>query len=132
MVKDSRCIEDIKRSHDSIGLFADATARQYPKLSLIVHLQAAKETKTLQSTLEKSTRDLQTLQAELLELSKSNAALQERATLQEEVGQHISDRFRSLSSRALQENNRAFLDLAESVLSKHIDAAKQAPRPTQD
>ncbi len=58
------------------------------------------------------------------ELESERRAQAEKIKLLEQAGEKLSDSFSALSSRALQQNNEAFLRLAEQNLSKHQTQAK--------
>ena len=51
-------------------------------------------------------------------------AMEKQVSMFEEMRSRAEQSFSSLSSKALQENNRYFMDLAGSALSKYVDAAK--------
>ncbi len=51
-------------------------------------------------------------------------AAMEKTAMVEEMRNRMAESFSALSSRALQENNQAFLDLAKTTLSGYLDAAR--------
>lgn len=52
------------------------------------------------------------------------ASMKTRAEMLEEIRSHAEHVFAALSSRALQENNRYFLDMARNTLARYFDAAR--------
>ncbi len=57
-------------------------------------------------------------------LEKERQSMQEKLQTLKEAEENLRHAFRSLSSEALQNNNKAFLDLAKSTLEKFQDGAK--------
>jgi len=69
--------------------------------------------------------DLKQRQTELATLMESEKAMAaEKAAMLEELKIRMADSFKALSSRALQENNQSFLDLAGQTFTKYVEAAK--------
>jgi len=69
--------------------------------------------------------DLKQRQTELETLMESEKAMAaEKAAMLEELKIRMADSFKALSSRALQENNQSFLDLAGQTFTKYVEAAK--------
>ncbi len=74
------------------------------------------------------TEELSTAQRELTEtrvtLEHERAAAREKAEVLEQARAELSDRFKTLSSDALERNNRAFLELARSTLERFQVSAR--------
>ncbi|MFY9941602.1 MAG: DNA recombination protein RmuC [Desulfobacterales bacterium] len=82
----------------------------------------AQEIKTLQrlnSGIENRQTELETL------LAQERMAATEKISLLEDLRHQWLDTFKALSASALRENNRTFIDLADSVLAKHLETARK-------
>jgi DNA recombination protein RmuC len=82
----------------------------------------AQEIKTLQhlnSGIQNRQTELETL------LTQERTAAAEKVGLLEDLRRQCLDTFKALSASALRENNRAFIDLADSVLAKHLETARK-------
>ena len=81
----------------------------------------------LSSQLGAQTTDLRQLREQLSEQKSANARLDERLTAEkaalEQTSATLEEKFRSLATRALAENNTAFLDYAKQELEKQQIAA---------
>ena len=60
---------------------------------------------------------------ELLELTGLKSAAEEKAANLEHFQEKLPDLFRSVSLKVMQDNNRAFMDLAGTTMSKYFSAA---------
>lgn len=89
----------------------------------------------LQRELDHATTTLQAKDTELRDLTAANAAqakeldaerkaTQEKLALFDDSQRKLQDAFDALSAKALQANNRMFLDLAQQTLGKHEQTAK--------
>ncbi len=82
----------------------------------------AQEIKALQqvnSGIQNRQTELETL------LAQERTAAAEKVGLLEDLRRQCLDTFKALSASALRENNRAFIDLADSVLAKHLETARK-------
>jgi DNA recombination protein RmuC len=70
------------------------------------------------SRLEKKLASLETA------MEKDRKSFEERSQLLQEVRSTFTDAYRALSAEALKENNRSFLDLAQTAFSKYLESAK--------
>lgn len=83
--------------------------------------ESRKEIDTLNSTIT----DLKKRQAQLeTVIKKERIAADEKVALLEDIRKNMTDTYKAISANALQENNRSFLDLAQTALSKYLEAAK--------
>lgn len=104
--------EDLQKAIEG-RIIAEEKARRVPELeSKITELQnrlmeSQNKNVGLQTTLE-----------------KERQAMQEKLQTLKEAEENLRHAFRSLSSEALQNNNKAFLDLAKSTLEKFQEGAK--------
>ena len=60
---------------------------------------------------------------ELMELTGLKSAAEEKAANLEHFQEKLPDLFRSVSLRVMQDNNKAFMDLAGTTMSKYFSAA---------
>ena len=60
---------------------------------------------------------------ELIELTGLKSAAEEKAANLEKVQEKLPDLFRSVSLKVMQDNNKAFMDLAGTTMSKYFSAA---------
>ncbi|MDP2646879.1 MAG: DNA recombination protein RmuC, partial [Desulfobacterales bacterium] len=58
-------------------------------------------------------------------IEKERAATGEKLALLEDVQHRLTDTYQALSASALQKNNQAFLDLAQTSLSKYLKSAQK-------
>ncbi|NNG01429.1 MAG: DNA recombination protein RmuC [Desulfobacteraceae bacterium] len=74
--------------------------------------------------LEDAGRQNRGLQFSLSESLAKLAAAEEKISAVGEMRTSMADTYRSVSARALAENNRVFLDLAKTAMAKYLDTAK--------
>lgn len=56
---------------------------------------------------------------------KERIAAEQKVAFLEDIRKNMTDTYRAISASALRENNRSFLDLAETTLSKYIESVKK-------
>ncbi|WP_085784099.1 DNA recombination protein RmuC [Candidatus Nucleicultrix amoebiphila] len=75
--------------------------------------------------LQQKYMEAQTTKASLeTALIKKEESFQEKIKILEEAKKHLSDAFTALSSKALEQNNKSFLELAQQTLMKFQETAK--------
>ncbi len=78
------------------------------------------------TTLHRVNSGIQNRQTELETLlAQERTATTEKIRLLEDLRHQWLDTFKALSANALRENNRTFIDLADTVLAKHLETARK-------
>lgn len=83
----------------------------------------AGELEQLTNRLEQAEKSMDTRNRELVELTGLKAAAEEKAANLEQFQEKLPDLFRSVSLKIMQDNNKAFMDLAGTTMSKYFSAA---------
>ena len=122
---------------DTNNAYAKAKTELAAELSSMKERLSAKDTRIedLNKDREQLKAEVEKRQIEVASLQAANAELElrvrdnsKRATelsgLMEQAQERLAHSFRALSQEALQQNNRAFLDLAEVTLGKYQDGAR--------
>ena len=89
----------------------------------------------LKKALEERTRTIDSLNATITELKEHQARLEtiidkerlavnEKIEMLEDIRNNMIDAYKAISASALKENNRTFLDLAETTFSRYMEVAK--------
>jgi len=87
-----------------------------------IHRQAG-EIEQLTNRFEKAEKSLGARNRELVELTGLKSAAEEKASNLEHFQEKLPDLFRSVSLKVMQDNNKAFMDLAGTTMSKYFSAA---------
>jgi DNA recombination protein RmuC len=104
--------EDIQQIIEA-RIIAEEKAKRLPELE-------SKVTQLQEELIKECTKNVQLE----VTLEKERQAMQEKFKTLKEAESNLLHAFRSLSSEALQSNNRTFLDLAKSTLEKFQESAK--------
>lgn len=91
----------------------------------LARLTYNKENKRLRASLDASEKEGERHVSENISLSKSLAVAEERIGMYEDLRRQTAEMFQNLSAGALKENNRAFLDLAETTFSRYLETARK-------
>ena len=89
-----------------------------------IHRQSG-ELEQLSSRFAEAEKRLEAKNRELVELTGLKSAAEEKAAGLAHFQEKLPDLFRSVSLKVMQDNNRAFMDLAGTTMSKYFSAATQ-------
>lgn len=121
-----RTNEELKSSNEQILSVSQERAAALSKLEYM---------SSLESSLEKSKNEIADLNSEITVLKAHAAELEiiirkERQSAEEKIGLledikgSMTDTYKAISANALEKNNQAFLDLANTTFSKYLESAK--------
>jgi DNA recombination protein RmuC len=89
------------------------------KASLKLYKKELKTLNEMIANLKRRQAKLETI------IVKERIAAEEKIALLKDIRSNMTDTYKAISASALRENNQSFLDLAETTLSKYMEAAKK-------
>jgi len=117
---------DLRRAQETIVRLSEARATAEARAEGIPSLEnrlAAREQQMAEVRRELSEARQRGAKLETI-IRQDRIQAKSQISLLQDWQQRMTDAYKALSARALEENNRAFLDLAHSTLGRYVDAAR--------
>ncbi len=118
--------QEAARSHGEVVRLTEAHAAAVVRAERLEALEERLQQREAQiAALQTTLSDLRSRGARLETIIRQDRqALKEKLRLVEGWQERLTDAYRGLSTRALKENNRVFMDLAQATLARFVDRAR--------